>query len=109
MVVVASSHVDAEKAVVSHLMLALQERGISLWSSHQSSKQLTESSRTALQKTVQGAQAILVIISPATHSSRHVREAFEMARLYRRPVCGIWIEGEHWSTAFLKGMLNLLL
>ncbi len=103
LVVVASSHVDAEKAAVSHLIIALQERGISLWSSHQSSKQITESSRTALQKTVPGAQAILVIISPATHSSRHVREAFEMARLYRRPVCGIWIEGEHLEHCLPEG------
>ncbi len=89
-------------------MIALRERGISLWSSRQSSKQITESSRTALKKTVQGAQAILIIVSPEAHSSRHVREAFEMARLYRRPVCGIWMRASTWSTAFLKGMLNLL-
>ncbi len=107
LVVVASSHVDAEKAAVSHLMIALQERGISLWSSHQSSKQITESSRTALKKTVQGAQAILIIVSPAAHSSRHVREAFEMARLYRRPVCGIWIEGEHLEHCLPEGHVEL--
>ena len=107
LVVFASSHVDAEKAVVSHLMIALQERGISLWSSRQSSKALTESSRTALHKAVQGAQALLVIVSPAAHASRHVREAFEMARLYRRPVCGIWIEGEHWEHCLPEGHVEL--
>ena len=107
LVIFAASHVDAEKVAVSHLMIALQERGISLWSSHQSSKALTESSRTALQKTIQGAQALLVIVSPAAHASRHVREALEMARLYRRPVCGIWIEGEHWEHCLPDNRLEL--
>ena len=38
-----------------------------------------------------------MIVSPEARTSRHVREALEMARMYRRPVCGVWIEGEHWQ------------
>src|SRR5579864_4706217 len=46
LVLLASSHVDAEKAIVSHLKTTLQERGIVLWSSRQLGRQGTENSRT---------------------------------------------------------------
>jgi RNase P/RNase MRP subunit p30 len=52
---------------------------------------------------VRAAQAILVIISPEARTSRHVRETLEMARMYRRPVCGVWIEGEHWQECLPQG------
>ena len=53
--------------------------------------------RIALGEVVQAVQAILVIVSPEARSSRHVREALEMASRYHRPVCGVWIEGENWQ------------
>jgi len=107
LVFLASSHEDAEKAIVSRLKTALQDRGIALWSSRQLGRQGTEHARTTLRETVRAAQAVLVIVSPETHSSRHVREALEMARMYGRPVCGVWIEGEHWQERFPKGSVEL--
>jgi peptide/nickel transport system substrate-binding protein len=95
LVFLASSHKDAEKPITSHLKTALQEQGITPWSSRQFGRQGTENSRAVLHEVVRAAQVILVIVSPEARTSRHVREAFEMARIYRRPVCGIWIEGEH--------------
>ncbi len=80
LVLLASSHADAEKTVVSHLKTTLQERGIALWSSRQLGRQGTENSRAVLHEVVQAAQVILVIVSPEARSSRHVRDAFEMAR-----------------------------
>ena len=93
----ACSHADAEKAVVSQLKVAFEKRGITLWSSRQFGRQAGAHPRKALQEVVCAAQAILVIISPEARSSRHVREALEMASMYQRPVCGIWIEGESWQ------------
>ena len=40
---------------------------------------------------------ILLIVSPEARTSRHVREALEVGRMYRRPVCAVWIEGENWQ------------
>src|SRR5436305_14385113 len=95
LVLLASSHADAEKVIVSQLKTALQERGTAFWNSRKFGRQGTESSRAVLHEVVRAAQVILVIVSPEARSSRHVRDAFEMARIYQRPVCGIWIEGEH--------------
>ena len=30
-----------------------------------------------------------------------------MARMYERPVCGVWIEGEHWQECLPKGSVEL--
>src|SRR6266581_513947 len=97
LVLLASSHRDAEKPIVSHLKTALQEQGITLLSSRQLSRQGNGNARNALREAVQAAQVILVIISPEAGTSRHIREAIALASGYQRPVCGIWIEGEHWQ------------
>ena len=46
---------------------------------------------------VRAAQMILLIVSAEARASRHVREALEVGRMYRRPVCAVWIEGENWQ------------
>jgi len=84
LVLLASSHEDAEKAILSHLKIALQERGFTLWSSRQLGRQGTENARKALREVVRTAQVILVILSPEARSSRHVREA------QRVSTSGVW-------------------
>jgi peptide/nickel transport system substrate-binding protein len=106
-VLLASSHADVKKPIVSHLKTALQERGITLWSSRQFGRQGNGNARTALGEVVQAAQAILVIVSPETRASRHVRDALEMAGRYQRPVCGVWIEGENWQEYLPNGSFEL--
>ena len=103
LVFLTSSHRDAEKPIVSQLKTALQERGITLGSSRQLSRQRNGNARTSLREFVQAAQVILVIISPEAGSSRHIREAMELASGYQRPVCGVWIEGERWQEYLPKG------
>src|SRR2546421_717705 len=70
LVFLASSHRDAEKPIVSHLKTALQERGITLGSSRQLSRQRNGNARTALGEFVRSAQVILVIVSPEARASR---------------------------------------
>jgi peptide/nickel transport system substrate-binding protein len=106
-VFLASSHIDAEKPVVSHLKTYLEERGIMLWSSRQLGRQAIENARTTLREVVRATQSILVIVSPEARSSRHVRDALEMASIYQRPVCGVWIKGEHWQHCLPEGSVEL--
>ncbi len=103
----ASSHEDAEKAIVSQLKSALQERGFTLWSSRQFGRQGNRNAQTTLREIVRTAQVILVIVSPEARASRHVREALETASRYQRPVCGVWIEGERWQECLPKGSSDL--
>jgi transcriptional regulator with XRE-family HTH domain len=106
-VLLASSHADGEKAIVSHLKTALEERGITLWSSRQHGKQRNGNAQATLHEVIHAAHAILVVISPQARASRHMREALEMARRYQRLVCGVWIEGEHWQHCLPEGHVEL--
>jgi len=96
-VFLACSHADTEKAIVTQLKTVLQERGLTLRSSRQIRRAGVEHPRKTLREAIRAAQMILLIVSPEARSSRHVREALEVARMYRRPVCAVWIEGEDWQ------------
>src|SRR5256886_16285539 len=100
-VFLACSYADSEKAVVTRLKTVLQKHGITLWSSRHIGMQGLEQPRKALREVVRAAQVILLIVSPEARASRHVREALEVGRLYRRPVCAVWIEGEDWQECLL--------
>jgi len=100
-VFLACSYADSEKAIVTRLKTVLQKRGIVLWSSRHIGRQGLEQPRKALREVVRAAQVILLIVSPEARSSRHVREALEVGRMYRRPVYAVWIEGEDWQECLL--------
>src|SRR5215469_6324120 len=90
-VFLACSYADSEKVIVTRLKTVLQRRGITLWDSRHIGRLGLEQPRKALREVVRAAQVILLIVSPEARSSRHVREALEMGRMYRRPVYGVWI------------------
>ena len=96
-VFLACSYADSEKAAVTRLKTVLQQRGITLLGSRHIGRKGLEQPRKALREVVRTAQVILLIVSPEARSSRHVREALEVGRMYQRKVCGIWIEGENWQ------------
>ena len=96
-VFLACSYADSEKAVVTRLKTVLQKRGIPLWSSRHIGRQGLEQPRKALGDAIRSAQMILLMVSPEARSSRHVREALEVGRMYQRSVCTVWIEGENWQ------------
>ena len=96
-VFLACSYADYEKAVVTRIKTVLQKWGIPLWGSRHIGRQGLEQPRKALGEAIRAAQMILLIVSPEARSSRHVREALEIGRMYRRPVCAVWIEGEDWQ------------
>lgn len=102
-VVLASSYKGAEQPVIVHLKAALHTHGVTLWSPRQPEKQ----ELMALHESVQAAQAVAVLLSPETRTSRQVQTVLELARMYHRPVCGIWIEGASWQTYIADTGLEL--
>ena len=96
-VFLACSYADHEKAVVTRLKAVLQKRYIPLWGSRHIGRQGLEQPRKALGEAIRAAQMILLIVSPEARSSRHVREALEIGRMYQRPIYAIWVEGENWQ------------
>lgn len=103
-VFLACSHTDAEKPFVAQLKTMLQQHGMALWSSRQVGRQET----ATLPDIILSAQAIVVLISPEAHSSRHVKAALELAQTYQRPVYGMWIEGESWQESLPSNRTELI-
>jgi transcriptional regulator with XRE-family HTH domain len=106
-VFLACSYADTEKAIVTQLKTVLQEQRLPLHSSRQIRRPGVEHPSRVLGEAIRAAQMILLIVSPHARSSRHVREALELARMYRRPVLAIWIEGEHWQECLPPGTHEL--
>ncbi len=96
-VFLACSYADSEKAVVNRIKTVLQQQGITLLGSRHIGRHGLEQPGKALREVVRAARVILLVVSPEARSSRHVREALEIGRMYQRQVCGVWIEGENWQ------------
>lgn len=92
-VLLASAYTDAEHKVVTQFKADLQDHGITLLSSRAVRRKGGENPRKALKEAIYAVQMVLVIASPKARSSRHAQEALQLARMYRRPICAIWIEG----------------
>ncbi len=96
-VFLSSSHADAMKDVVMSLKAHLQSQGFQVVSSRTVKRRAAGSKRNSLQEVIRAARVVLVITSPEARSSRHIQDALLIARMYRRPVYSVWIEGEHWQ------------
>jgi transcriptional regulator with XRE-family HTH domain len=96
-VFLASSHADAEHELVTQLKADLKAQGITTRSSRAVRRQGNGNTRKVLQEAIRASQGILVIVSPDARTSRHVQEALQLAKIYRRPIYTVWIKGEDWQ------------
>lgn len=99
----ASSFADAELEFVARLKVDLQTRAITILSSRAVKRHGGGNIHKALQEAVRAAQVVLVVGSPAAQSSRHVREALQLAKIYQRPISVVWSAGESWQVCMPKG------
>src|SRR5579864_1503685 len=102
-VFLASSYVDADHELVTHLKAHLHARGISTLTGRTLRRQGIENQSKALQEAIRGAQAVILIASPDARSSHHVQKALRIAGIYRSKVCAVWIEGGDWQECIPSG------
>jgi transcriptional regulator with XRE-family HTH domain len=101
--ILASSHADADHELVVRLKEMLTDRGIPVLSSRMLHRQGKERKR----KAIRTAQGVMVIVSPDARGSRHVQEALQVAKMYERPLCTMWIDGEHWQECVPESVVVL--
>jgi predicted ATPase/transcriptional regulator with XRE-family HTH domain/DNA-binding CsgD family transcriptional regulator len=90
-----SSSTDAEHRFVTALKDDIQKQGITIWSSRTVKRQETRNKRNVLQEVIRAVRVVLLIVSPSTQASYLVQDTLRLAMYYKRPVCAIWIDGEH--------------
>lgn len=93
-VFLASAYADAERKFVVSLKKELAARDMTLWSSVLVKRQAAHHKSSILEEVIQAAQLVLVILSPHSKGSTHVRHSRDLARHFKKPVCEVWIEGE---------------
>lgn len=89
----ASAYADAERKFVVSLKKELAARDITLWSSALVKRQAAHHKSGILEEAIQAAQLVLVILSPHSKGSTHVRHARDLTRHFKKPVYEVWIEG----------------
>jgi len=90
----ASAYADAERKFVVSLKKELAARDITLWSSVLVKRQSAHHKSGILEEVIRAVQLVLVILSPHSKGSTHVRHSRDLTRHFKKPVCEVWIEGE---------------
>ncbi len=93
-VFLSSAYADAESKFVVALKKELAMRDITVWSSGLVKRQSAHHKSGILEEAIRAVQLVLVILSPHSKGSTHVRHSHDLARHFKRPVCEVWVEGE---------------
>jgi TIR domain len=100
-VFISYSRDDAE--FVARLKTDLQTQGINIWIDREGIQPGTPNWEEALRTAIRAAQAVLLIASPHSRSSRYVNDELRIAEMYQRPVYPIWMTGTQWMEAIPIG------
>ncbi len=96
-VFLAASYADTGHELVTCLKAELQGRGIPLTTSRTFRKLDGQQKRKALQEALRAAQVVLLLVSPQARTSRHIQEALQIAKIYKRDLYAIWIAGDDFQ------------
>ena len=87
---------EADVAILEHLVDDLRAQGIAVWSErtglHSGALRWEQTRREA----IRAAQAVVLLVSRQTRSSRSVADELRIAEMYRRDVQLVWVEGDSW-------------
>ena len=90
------AYAQDDRAAAERLHADLQRHGITTWVDDHDLPPGTPNWEQAIRDAIRAAEALLLIASPRTRTSRYIADELRIAELYRRRVYPIWIEGEEW-------------
>lgn len=85
------SSAPGDAAFAERLSTDLQRRGIVVWNEQQGPDGAPASGEERLQQAIRSAQAVVLVVSPQTRTSRTVKEHLRLADLYRRRLILVWV------------------
>ena len=104
-----ASYPDSEyDDLFAQLKVELQVRDIPFTSTHLFRKIERVKKRQMFQEMIRVSLVVIVLISPYTRTSRHVREALQIAKNYKRSIYTMWITGECWPQCLPTGHEDLV-
>jgi hypothetical protein len=85
-----------DETFANRLRADLQARGINVWIATVGLTPGTEDWEDKLWQAIRASQALLLIASPQTRHSRHVKDELRIAEYYKLLVIPVWAEGGEW-------------
>jgi serine/threonine protein kinase len=93
------SALPADHAFVVHLKADLQKYGIIAWDKNPYRAQNTLGQEDQVRQVIRAVDVVLAVLSPASRSSRIIKEHLRIAGLYQRRVLFIWATGDETSVS----------
>jgi transcriptional regulator with XRE-family HTH domain len=107
-VTLVASYADRELEVCVQLKAELQVRGIQVIGNRSFRKLEGEQKQKMLREVFHATRVVVLLVSPHTCTSRHVREALPIAKIYKRAIYAVWLAGECWQQCLPMGYEDLV-
>jgi serine/threonine protein kinase len=100
------SSAPEDEAFAARITSDLRQRGVAVWNEEPHSTQHLPEQENAVRQAVRKVEVVLLVVSPATPSSRSVREHLRIASLYQRKLVFVWVGGEEIADALPPAWSN---
>ncbi len=82
---------------VKQIAADLQKRGIAIWQKETTNPSTPSDHADSVRQAIRAADAMVLVVSPYTRSSRMIREHLRIASMYQRQLVFVWNTGEDLS------------
>jgi hypothetical protein len=97
------SAAPADAAFAARLSTDLTKRGIVVWTEQSGPAEEQADKQERLRQAIRAAQAVVLVVSSQTRSSRTVKEHLRVADLYQRRLILVWVGDEEYAPATPPG------
>ncbi len=97
------STAPADTAFADRLTTDLQARDIVVWSEQHTPGEKQVDQEERVRQAIRAAQAVVLVVSSQTRSSRTVREHLRLANLYQRRLILVWVGDDEYTPATPPG------
>src|SRR5262249_40824299 len=81
----------------------LQAQGYDVWIDKIGLQPGTADWEEALRQAIRRARAVLLVASPSSRSSSHVKDELRISKMYGQPLIPIWARGDEWMDSIPLG------
>lgn len=92
-----------DEAIAGRVKGELQARGYNIWIDKVGIAPGTPDWEEALRNAIRNARAMLLLASPTSRNSRHVKDELRIGNMYRLPLVPIWVSGDEWMDSIPMG------
>lgn len=90
------SYARKDHSFVARLREDLEQAGIDHWIDHQDLAPGTDSWELAIREALKACESVLWVVSPSSFESAYVRDEISIARMDKRKIYPVFVDGDNW-------------